>query len=133
MILTVQEVKTHLRIQQDEEDELISTLKKEGMSSKSKLMVRLSSYSESYFKDNAVIFGDCHVGSGSVKPHDPEVYKGYSNVYLRMILEYPECYTNDECYLAAVAEVSKKEIFCDNKSPSVIWRRTRINYEGNEF
>lgn len=113
--------------------ELISMLKKEGVSEKSKLISRLSAYPEDFFEKNAVVFGDCNAGSGSVKLYDPKVYTGYSNIYIEMTLQYPECYTDDECYSAAVAEASKKQLGCEKKKPPVIWRRTRINYEGNVF
>ncbi|MCI7767046.1 MAG: hypothetical protein MSJ26_03570 [Oscillospiraceae bacterium] len=116
-----------------EMNELISMLKKEGVSEKSKLIGTLSAYPEKYFEKNAVVFGDCNAVSGSVKPDDPKVYTGYSNIYIEMILRYPECYTDDECYIAAVAEASKKQLGCENEKPAVIWRRTRINYEGNVF
>lgn len=116
-----------------EMNELISQLKKEGVSENSKLIKRLSAYSEKYFEKNAVVFGDCNAGSGSVKPLDPKIYEGYSRIYLDMTLEYPECYTDDECYIAAVAEASKIQLGCENEKPPVIWRRTRINYEGNEW
>lgn len=116
-----------------EMDELISMLKKEGVSEKSKLMGRLYSYDKKYFEKNAVVFGDCNGGSGSVMPDDPKVYTGYSKIYFNMTLKYPECYTDDECYIAAVAEASKKQLGCENKKPGVVWRQTRINYEGNEW
>lgn len=116
-----------------EMDELISMLKKEGVSEKSKLMGRLSSYDKKYFGKNAVVFGDCNAGSGSVIPDDPKVYTGYSNIYLNMTLRYPECGTDDECYIAAVAEASKKQLGCEKEKSPVVWRRTRINYEGNEW
>lgn len=122
-----------LIISKAEMNELISQLKKEGVSENSKLIKRLSVYSEKYFEKNAVVFGDCNAGSGSVKPLDPKIYEGYSRIYLDMTLEYPECYTDDECYIAAVAEASKKQLGCENEKPSVVWRRTRINYEGNEW
>ena len=114
-------------------DELISMLKKEGVSEKSKLLKRLSSYDRKYFEKNAVIFGDCNAGSGSVKPDDPKVYTGYSKIYFNVTLKYPECYTDDECYIAAVAEASKKQLGCENEKPDVVWRRTRLNHEGNEW
>lgn len=114
-------------------NELISQLKKEGVSENSKLIKRLSAYSEKYFEKNAVVFGDCNAGSGSVKPLDPKIYEGYSRIYVDMTLEYPECFTDDECYIAAVAEASKIQLGCENQKPPVIWRRTRINYEGNEW
>ena len=114
-------------------DELISMLKKEGMSENSKLLKRLSSYDRKFFEKNAVVFGNCNAGSGSVKPLDPKVYTGYSKIYFNVTLKYPECYTDDECYIAAVAEASKKQLGCENEKPDVVWRRTRLNHEGNEW
>ena len=114
-------------------DELISMLKKEGMSENSKLLKRLSSYDRKFFEKNAVVFGNCNAGSGSVKPLDPKVYTGYSKIYFNVTLKYPECYTDDECYIAAVAEASKKQLGCEKKKPDVVWRRTRLDHEGNEW
>lgn len=103
-------------------NELISMLKKEGVSKKSKLIGRLSSYSEEYFKDNAVVFGDGNASSGSVKIDDPKIYTGYGNIYLNVTLKYEGEGTDDCCYYAAVAETDKKSLGCENSSVGVIWR-----------
>lgn len=113
-----------------EMNELISQLEKEGVSKNSKLIGRLSSYSKEYFKDNAVIFGDGNAYSGSVKIDDPKIYTGYGNIYLNVNLKYPEMFTDDCCYYAAVAEADKKALGCDNSEVNVIWRSDTItNYE----
>ena len=113
-----------------EMNELISQLEKEGVSKNSKLIGRLSSYSKEYFKDNAVIFGDGNAYSGSVKIDDPKIYTGYGNIYLNVDLKYPEMFTDDCCYYAAVAEADKKTLGCDNSEVNVIWRSDTItNYE----
>ena len=113
-----------------EMNELISQLEKEGVSKNSKLIGRLSSYSKEYFKDNAVIFGDGNACSGSVKIDDPKIYTGYGNIYLNVNLKYPEMFTDDCCYYAAVAEADKKALGCDNSEVNVIWRSDTItNYE----
>lgn len=113
-----------------EMNELISQLEKEGVSKNSKLIGRLSSYSKEYFKDNAVIFGDGNAYSGSVKIDDPKIYTGYGNIYLNVDLKYPEMFTDDCCYYAAVAEADKKALGCDNSEVNVIWRSDTItNYE----
>ena len=113
-----------------EMNELISQLEKEGVSKNSKLIGRLSSYSKEYFKDNAVIFGDGNDYSGSVKIDDPKIYTGYGNIYLNVNLKYPEMFTDDCCYYAAVAEADKKTLGCDNSEVNVIWRSDTItNYE----
>lgn len=113
-----------------EMNELISQLEKEGVSKNSKLIGRLSSYSKEYFKDNAVIFGDGNAYSGSVKIDDPKIYTGYGNIYLNVDLKYPEMFTDDCCYYAAVAEADKKALGCDNFEVNVIWRSDTIaNYE----
>lgn len=113
-----------------EMNELISQLEKEGVSKNSKLIGRLSSYSKEYFKDNAVIFGDGNAYSGSVKINDPKIYTGYGNIYLNVDLKYPEMFTDDCCYYAAVAEADKKALGCDNSEINVIWRSDTItNYE----
>ena len=113
-----------------EMNELISQLEKEGVSKNSKLIGRLSSYSKEYFKDNAVIFGDGNAYSGSVKIDDPKIYTGYGNIYLNVDLKYPEMFTDDCCYYAAVAEADKKALGCDNSEINVIWRSDTItNYE----
>ena len=113
-----------------EMNELISQLEKEGVSKNSKLIGRLSSYSKEYFKDNAVIFGDGNAYSGSVKIDDPKIYTGYGNIYLNVNLKYPEMFTDDCCYYAAVAEADKKTLGCDNSEVNVIWRSDTItNYE----
>ena len=113
-----------------EMNELISQLEKEGVSKNSKLIGRLSSYSKEYFKDNAVIFGDGNAYSGSVKIDDPKIYTGYGNIYLNVDLKYPEMFTDDCCYYAAVAEADKKTLGCDNSEVNVIWRSDNItNYE----
>lgn len=113
-----------------EMNELISQLEKEGVSKNSKLIGRLSSYSKEYFKDNAVIFGDGNAYSGSVKIDDPIIYTGYGNIYLNVDLKYPEMFTDDCCYYAAVAEGDKKTLGCDNSEVNVIWRSDTItNYE----
>lgn len=116
-----------------EMDELISMLLRENVRKSSKLIKRLSSYDDKYFEKNAVVFGDCNAGSGSVKLDDPKIYTGYSNIYIEITIRYPECSTDDECYAAAVAEVTKKELGCEDNKPNVILRRTRINHEGNEW
>lgn len=103
-------------------NELISMLKKEGVGKNSKLIGRLSSYSEEYFKDNAVIFGDGNAFSGSVKIDDPKIYTGYGNIYLNVTLKYEGEGTDDCCYYAAVAETDKKSLGCENWEPNVIWR-----------
>lgn len=113
-----------------EMNELISQLEKEGVSKNSKLIGRLSSYSKEYFKDNAVIFGDGNAYSGSVKIDDPKIYTGYGNIYLNVDLKYPEMFTDDCCYYAAVAEADKKTLGCDNSEVNVIWRSDTItNYD----
>ena len=116
-----------------EMNELISQLEKEGVSKNSKLIGRLSSYSKEYFKDNVVIFGDGNAYSGSVKIDDPKIYTGYGNIYLNVNLKYPEMFTDDCCYIAAVTETSKKRLDCEKNKLPVVWRQTRINYEGNAF
>ena len=119
-----------LIISKAEMNELISQLEKEGVRKNSKLIGRLSSYSKEYFKDNAVIFGDGNAYSGSVKIDDPKIYTGYGNIYLNVDLKYPEMFTDDCCYYAAVAEADKKALGCDNSEVNVIWRSDTItNYE----
>lgn len=114
-------------------NELISMLKKEGISEKSKLIGRLSSYSDEYFRENVIIFGDGNASSGSVKIEDPKLYTGYGNIYLSVTYKYPEIFTDDGCYIAAVTETSKKRLDCEKNKLPVVWRQTRINYEGNAF
>lgn len=105
-----------------EMDELISMLKKEGVSIKSKLIARLSSYSEEYFMDNAVVFGNGNAFSGSVKIDDPKIYTGYGNIYMNVTLKYEGQCTDDCCYYAAVAETDKKSLGSHNSASDVIWR-----------
>ena len=105
-----------------EMNELISMLKKEGIGENSKLIGRLSSYSDEYFKDNAVIFGDGNASSGSVKIGDPKIYTGYGNIYLNVTCKYEGACTDDCCYFAAVAETDKKSLGCEKAAPNVIWR-----------
>ena len=88
----------------------------------SKLMGLLSSYSDEYFKDNAVIFGDGNASSGSVKIGDPKIYTGYGNIYLNVTCKYEGACTDDCCYFAAVAETDKKSLGCEKAAPNVIWR-----------
>lgn len=114
-------------------NELISMLKKEGISEKSKLIGRLSSYSDEYFRENVIIFGDGNASSGSVKIEDPKLYTGYGNIYLSVTYKYPKIFTDDGCYIAAVTETSKKRLDCEKNKLPVVWRQTRINYEGNAF
>lgn len=114
-------------------NELISMLKKEGISEKSKLIGRLSSYSDEYFREYVIIFGDGNASSGSVKIEDPKLYTGYGNIYLSVTYKYPEIFTDDGCYIAAVTETSKKRLDCEKNKLPVVWRQTRINYEGNAF
>ncbi len=124
--------RTRLITSKAEMNELIAMLRRENVSENSKLIKRLSSYDEKYFEKNAVVFGDCTGSSGSLEFDDPKLYTGYSNIYLSVTARYPETYTCDLCYAAAVAEASKEQLGCENTKPPVIWRYETV-YEHPEF
>lgn len=114
--------RTRLITSKAELDELISMLKKEGINENTVLYKRLSGYTDEYFRENAVVFGDFTASSGSLEFDDPKLYTGYSNIYLSVTGRLPETYTCDLCYAAAVAEASKKQLGCETVKPPVIWR-----------